>query len=129
MIEAVNRRAARYVQGDYRRRSSVDEMLKSLGWSTLEDRRRDTRLALLFKILNDDIAVSLEDIHVELTGLRASNRHKFHFKHKFAKTEELKNFFTHDTLKAWNALPASVVEASTIDSFKARLSGHRSQVV
>ena len=43
-IEAVQRKAARFVHGDYRRRVSPTNMLKDLGWKALEARRRDSRL-------------------------------------------------------------------------------------
>ena len=52
-LERVNRRAARYVIGDYHRLSSVSGMLRSLGWSTLEDQRREARLTLFYKILKE----------------------------------------------------------------------------
>ena len=75
-LERVNRRAARYVSGDYQRHSSVSSMMNNLGWSSLEDRRRDTRLALLYKIVNGDVAVSSEDIHLQLTDSRLKSHQK-----------------------------------------------------
>ena len=38
-IEKVQRRAARFVMNDYRRTSSVTEMLTNLDWDTLQERR------------------------------------------------------------------------------------------
>jgi hypothetical protein len=38
-IKAVQRRAARFASGDYRRTSSVTAMMKQLNWMTLEVRR------------------------------------------------------------------------------------------
>ena len=78
--ERVNRRAARYVIGDYHRLSSVSGMLWSLGWSTLEDLRREARLTLFYKIVKGEIAVSLEDVHLELAGRRTRSTHKFKYK-------------------------------------------------
>ena len=79
-LERVNRRAAHYVIGDYHRLSSVSGMLWSLGWSTLEDRRREARLTLFYKIVKGEIAVSLEDVHLELAGRRTRSTHKFRYK-------------------------------------------------
>ena len=56
-LEKINRRAARFVTGDYHPISSISSMLHSLGWFDLKDRRRDTQLALLFKIVNGDVVV------------------------------------------------------------------------
>ena len=50
-IERVNWRAARFVPVDHSPRSSVTVMLAQLGWSTLEDRRQNLRLTLMFKVV------------------------------------------------------------------------------
>jgi len=39
-IEAVQRRAARFIKRDYKRTSSITEMLQSLDLELLEDRRK-----------------------------------------------------------------------------------------
>ena len=69
-LEKINRRAARFVTGDYHPISSVSSMLRSLGWSDLKDRRRNTRLALLFQIVNGDVAVSADDLHLESRAMQ-----------------------------------------------------------
>ena len=43
-IEKIQRRAARFVKGDYNTFSSITNILNELGWQQLEDRRRDLRL-------------------------------------------------------------------------------------
>ena len=106
-LERVNRRAARYVIGDYHRLSSVSGMLRSLGWPTLEDRRREARLTLFYKIVKGEIAVSSEDIHLETADRRTRSTHKFKFKTKSATTSNLSNFVTHRTIKDWNPCTTS----------------------
>ena len=54
--ENIQRRAARFVFKDYRRISSVTSMMKGLGWKPLVERRREQRLVLLYKIVNDLVA-------------------------------------------------------------------------
>ena len=49
-IESVQRCAARFVCGDYRRTSSVTGMLESLHWPLLQDRREDKDLEMFYKI-------------------------------------------------------------------------------
>ena len=51
MVEAVQCRAARFVSGNYGRESSVTEMMETLGWQSLPDRRREARLAMLVKVV------------------------------------------------------------------------------
>ena len=50
-IEKVQRRAARFVSINFRRKASVSEMLHELGWQSLDDRRQDQRLVLFFSKL------------------------------------------------------------------------------
>ena len=104
-LDRVNCRAARYVIGDYHRLSSVSGMLRSLGWSSLEDWRREARLTLFYKIMKGEIAVLSEDIHLELADQRTRSSHKFKYKTKSASNSNSSNFVTHKTIKDWNSLP------------------------
>ena len=61
-LEQVQRRAARFTTGDYHTTSSVTAMLADLGWKRLEDRRKDLRLTLLYKIVHDHVAVSVDTL-------------------------------------------------------------------
>ena len=56
-IENVQRRAARFIYSDYKRTSSVTAMMNELGWKPLNERRKEQRLVLLFKIVNDLVAI------------------------------------------------------------------------
>ena len=49
-LEAVQRRAAQFVLNRYHNTSSVILMLDSLGWTSLEQRRKTSRLGLMYKI-------------------------------------------------------------------------------
>ena len=49
-IEMVQRRAARWTMSNYDPKASVTDMLTNLGWRSLEQRRVDSRLSLLYKI-------------------------------------------------------------------------------
>ena len=49
-LESVQRRTARWVTRDYRYTSSVSVMLRDLNWRTLDQRRIDSRLVLLYKV-------------------------------------------------------------------------------
>ena len=52
-IEKVQRRAARFVSNNFRRRASVSEMLHDLGWQSLDSRRQDQHLVLFYKKLTN----------------------------------------------------------------------------
>ena len=46
-IEKIQRRAARFVTKNYKKKESVTAMLKKLKWQSLEDRRKKARLFAL----------------------------------------------------------------------------------
>jgi len=72
-------RAARNVKNDHRQTSSVTQMLKDLGWESLADRRRDLRLALLYKIVNHFAKVTTDDTLIP-AYLRTRANHPYKFR-------------------------------------------------
>ena len=76
-LEMVQRRAARFVKNRYRRTDSVTAMLDELAWPILSKRRKDARLILFYKIINNLAQVPHEH---KLTKAYEGTRKK---KHKF----------------------------------------------
>ena len=60
-IEMVQRRAARYVTNRYHNTSSITNMISIQGWRSLAHRRVDARLCLMFKIVNELVAIPLQN--------------------------------------------------------------------
>ena len=60
-LEATQRRSAHWATRDYQRTSSVTQMIKDLNWRTLEQRRIDSRLTLMYKITYDLAAIPAAD--------------------------------------------------------------------
>ena len=62
-LENVQRRATRYVTGDYTTKTPgcVTNMLKDLKWPTLEQRRKNSRLSMLYKIENNLVDINREN--------------------------------------------------------------------
>ena len=48
----VQRQYARFICGDYRRTSSVKTMLNQLQWPTLQDRRKQAKIVMMYRYLN-----------------------------------------------------------------------------
>ena len=69
-LEMVQRRAARWVTGRYHNTSSVSDMLRSLDWRSLEQRRVDSTLSMLFKIRHHLVAIHEESYLKRGTGRR-----------------------------------------------------------
>jgi hypothetical protein len=56
-LKSIQRRAAHFIYNNYGRTTSVTEMMKKLDWKALSERRREQRLILMYKIVNDLIAI------------------------------------------------------------------------
>ena len=50
-LERVQRRAARFVVGDYKTTSSTSQMIRDLEWPSLQQRREDSKVALMYRIM------------------------------------------------------------------------------
>ena len=120
-LERIQRRAARYVTSRHRNTSSVSSMLEGLEWRTLQDRRKITRLCMLFKINNASVAIKKED---RLVPLKRHGRHhhssSFHIPQSRIDSHRM-SFFPR-TIREWNELPNETVQAETLESFKTLVS-------
>ena len=94
-LENIKRKAARFVKNDYQYTSSVTKMLEDLGWKNLAERRRDLRLALLYKIVHGHIAVPTDDILVTADNRTRSN-HQYKYRYMSASATAVS--YTHLTL-------------------------------
>ncbi len=117
-IEKIQRRAARFVKQDFRQKSSVTKMMQDLKWESLESRRRQSRLALLYQIINQEIAVPFEDNPHLQPGCRGKFVHQDH------KYRAFKESFYPRTIRDWNKLPESTKDSPSLATFKDRLKQH-----
>ena len=120
-IEMVQRRAARYVLNRYHNTSSVTEMLNTLNWPTLQDRRCHARLTMMYKIANGLISIDSANQLIHTTRSTRRN-HPMAFQHISSRTDARKHSFYPRTVVAWNDLPHPVATAESLESFKALLS-------
>ena len=116
-IEAIQRRAARFVKNRYRNTSSVSKMLEDMKWPPLQNRRRIARLAMLYHIHHD--LVSVNAIRSKLLPLPPRKRrgHDKQFNIPQCRTQYQQYSFLPRTIRDWNELPESTVQAETIDTF------------
>ena len=113
-IEKVQRRAARFVSNNFRRKASVSEMLHKLGWQSLDDRRQDQRLVLFFKIINGLASVETEDILTPADS-RTRKNHSFKFKHLQANCDSYRYSFFPATISSWNNLPFGIEKVDSVN--------------
>ena len=121
-LEMVQRRAARFVTGRYRRTSSVSDMLEGLAWRSLQQRRRDQRLAMLFNIVNEQVAIPKDGFITPAPSSNTRAHHSLSLEVPFYRADYAKNSFFARTPRDWNSLPAPIAEAQPYASFKAAVS-------
>ena len=103
--EMDQRRAARWVLGDYSLYSSVSVMLEKLSWRTLEQRCTDARLVLLYKIIYGYVAVPLPGYVTILTRISRTS-HPLVYRQIPTRTDYYKCSFYPLTVVQWNHLSA-----------------------
>ncbi len=118
--EQVQRRAARWVTSRYGNRSSPTEMLAELGWTSLEDRRRDQCLAMMYKISTGLVALDA-DLYLTHESRTSRHIHAHSYTIPTSNTDYHHCAFFPRTVREWNSLPPSVVQAPTYGAFRARL--------
>ena len=113
-IEMVQRRAARFVTGDWRTTSSVTTLIKTLQWPTLEQRRQQSRLVFLHKYCHKAIDIT-EPFAVRGRGGGGVN---INYRTINPYLRCYANSFVPSTVRDWNALPPDATK------FKAKLLHH-----
>ena len=115
-LEAVQRRAARYVFSDYQRESSPSSMQLRLGWPTLRARRLQGKAVMMYRIVNNLVAIP-ENVH--LTRRETSTRgHNARFLQPNTRVRAYKHSFFPSTIRIWNTLPEELTQKPSLESFK-----------
>ena len=119
-LERINRRAARMVFNKRWREQGVSptSLLRQQGWQTLEERRKNQRLTMMYRVTNELIAVPTSRL---ITPQRATRGHSKKFMVIPSTIDNVKFSFFHRTIPQWNALPEIAVSASSLKQFKAHL--------
>ena len=121
MLDMVQRRAARFVMGDYTRESSVTNM-SELGWTPLEERRKNLRLTSFYKIVHGELHLDLNQYATKkITRLRRCHDEQYDVTSRTISTTQLANSFFPDIISNWNNLPKDIVKLKSTDGFKTKL--------
>ena len=90
----------------------MSEIMETLQWKPLKERRRENRLILLYKGLNDQTKIPTTD--VLQTNRKNRNRHNQQFYIPYARTDTLKySFIPNTVVRDWNTLDSTILEKST----------------
>ena len=123
-LEKIRCRAARFVKGHSRyRRADTDNITSSdltniLKWDSLASRRKMSRLCMLYKAVNGEMALPTHILQ-SADHRVCDSAHKY--KHLPAKKSSLANSFYNRTVRDWNILKVEVKLAPSPAAFKARL--------
>ena len=121
-LEAIQRRAARFVLNRYHNTSSVSRLIEQLGWPSLAQRRRTTRLGTLYKIHHGLIQCPVIRAKLVPPPPRQRRTHNQQFCLINTRTQYRGGSFLPRTVRDWNNLPGDTVEATTVDAFVSRAS-------
>ena len=118
-LEQVQRHSARYVTGNRDYSCSVTRMIQDLGWPTLEHRRRNSRLTMMYKIFNHQVDIaSSSKCSLSQSVTRG---HVSRIVQSQCSCVAYSNSFFPHTTRDWNMLPIDPSTFHTIDAFKSYL--------
>ncbi len=124
-IENIQRRGARFVFSDYRRTSSVSTMLQKLDWRPLEQRRKVTRLSMLNKIINYQVAILANEFLNPASTRRSSQlNHNKTINRLAGRSDFYNNSYFPLTIEEWNNLPEHIVNITDPKIFKVAVADH-----
>ena len=117
-IERVQHRATKLI-GEF---AGLDYMTRidRAGLITLEKRRLRGDLIEVYKIIKGFDNIDYRNFF-QIADNSRTRGHRFKIVKIRARLDIRKNFFSHRVVNSWNQLPASVVDADTVNNFKNRL--------
>ena len=119
-IEMVQRRGARFVKHWYHNGSSVTDLLEDLKRKSLETRRKESRLTMMYKIVNQQVAID-PDKHQMKPQKKSSSANTNSYVVPHASTTSRQQSFFPRTIRDWNQLPLCIKKAGSVSVVKAQL--------
>jgi len=116
-IESVLRRSSKLVNGLYD--LTYEERLKSLKLPSMKYRFKRGDMIMVFKILHDKD--NCMNSFFEINSDSVTRGHNLKLKKPLVVTSARKHFFSMRVINDWNDLPMDIVNAPSIETFKAKL--------
>jgi hypothetical protein len=118
-LDRVQRRTTKLVGGI--KNYSYEKRLEHLGLTTLLQRRKRGDMIEVYKLLTGKERVNNGQFFQLAPSEHELRGHSLKLFAKRSHLEIRKNFFSNRVVRDWNALPQSVVDATTVNAFKNRL--------
>ena len=126
----IQRRAARFIKGCFAREGgTVSNLLNELDreWSSLQERRRISRLTIMYKIVNGLSPIPVPNYVYQKTRVTCS----FHWPKRFINLSSSSNTYTCSffarAVKEWNTLLDHLIEQQNVNSLKSALAAYLNQ--
>ena len=125
VLEAVQRRMVRMVSG--LRSTEYEDRLKELGMTTLEERRHQADMAMMFKTMRGVDGQKEEWFTPAAAGQRRTRvaDDPLNVRLAHGRLELRKNFFTVRCTEHWNNVPGEIKNLRSVESFKKAYATHR----
>ena len=91
---------------------SMTGILEELKWETLQKRRKDNRLVLMYKGLKGKARIPTDDLIPKNRCCR--NQHSLVFQIPTASKDAYKKSFFSQTIRDWNVLPDSLISSAEL---------------
>ena len=102
-LEAIQKRAARFVVCDFRRTSSIPGILQNLQWKTIKAQHKELRILMLYKIIHRFVELSLPNYIIPAPCCTRRNSTKFI--QPMTSIDSYKFSFFPYSITQWNKLP------------------------
>ena len=105
----------------YCRSSSVTKMLEKLDIPTLQVRRAQAKVTMMYRIVNSLIEIPdcMHLLQPRRSRSRRSNNHSYMV--PFSRLVCHQKSFFPDTIRLWNSLPDHITDSTDLDTFKTKL--------
>ena len=97
-LAMVQRKAARFVKGDFDRTSSVTSMLADLRWNTRQERRMQSKSVMFYRIVHNLVAIPATPLLIPARASRGDNM-------RFCHPQSTVNAHLYSFFRIWNQLP------------------------
>ena len=101
--------------------ASVTDMLGTLGWKTLEQRRKEARLKMMYKISHNLVDFNTDMYLKPHPELRTCGSHALKYQIPMATKDVYKYSYFPRTVSEWNKLPSEVVFSNSSEQFQTKL--------
>lgn len=120
-LEAVQRKAIRFVHNKFKRTDSPTNLLASSGIEKLATRAKEARLRFLYQLLHGHYKVDVSKYVTFSQSRPTRHKHKYSLQEYSSNSDVFGKSFFPLTIREWNKLNANATNADTLSTFTAVL--------